>query len=202
MSPSALSIATGALVVTLDGARGLAEDPTLIGWRSGGPVWWSVHLERGESMAETKVHHLAPRRFAVEWAEERVELELLGDAPGEVSFLHDGVRRTVAYALDGDAIWLDDGAGALRFTNTTHRAAQAADAAGSGRLTAPLDGSVTELAAAVGDTVEKGQLVLVLEAMKMEHRIVADVDGTVAELLVSAGQQVKTRQLLAQITPS
>jgi geranyl-CoA carboxylase alpha subunit len=116
--------------------------------------------------------------------------------------MHEGVRRTTAYAIDGDEVWLDDGSGAIRYRNTTHQPAVSADAAGSGRLTAPLDGAVTEVAVAVGDAVEKGQLVLVLEAMKMEHRIVADVDGTLEELLVSAGQQVKTRQMLAQITPA
>jgi geranyl-CoA carboxylase alpha subunit len=199
--PSPLSVATAALVVTLEGARGLVEDPSFIGWRSGGPVWSAVHLRQGDNELETRVSAVGGARFVVEWDEDRrVELELAADDGHNVALLHDGVRRSVAYEVDGDRLWLDDGDGARVFVNTTHQPAESADASGSGRLTAPLDGAVTELAAAVGDVVAKGQLVLVLEAMKMEHRIVADADGKLETLLVNVGQQVKTRQLLAEIT--
>jgi geranyl-CoA carboxylase alpha subunit len=199
--PTALAVGTAALVVTLEGARGLAEDPSFIGWRSGGPVWSAVHLRHGETQIETRVSAVASGRFAIEWDEDqRVELELAADDGQDVAIVVEGVRKSVAYAVDGDRVWLDDGDGAQVFVNTTYRPAESADAGGSGRLTAPLDGAVTEVAVSVGDVVAKGQLVLVLEAMKMEHRIIADADGKVEALLVGVGQQVKTRQLLAEIT--
>ena len=52
----------------------------------------------------------------------------------------------------------------------------------------------------VGDVVEVGQTLAVLEAMKMEHPLKAGVSGTIAEVLVQAGDQVKGRQKLIQIT--
>ena len=52
---------------------------------------------------------------------------------------------------------------------------------------------------AEGAAVAKGQRLLVLEAMKMEHALVAPFDGTVTELKVHAGQQVQVEALLARV---
>lgn len=59
-----------------------------------------------------------------------------------------------------------------------------------GRLTAPMPGKVVSFAVQAGDTVQKGQALAVLEAMKMEHTIAAPMDGVVAELLYAPGDQV------------
>ena len=200
--PSPRVVAMAALVVVLEGARGLAEDPSLVMWRSGGPIWSTVYLQHNDREFQTRVSRTPEGHFAVAWGDETVELEVAAHDGDTLHLLHDGVRRRIVHATSGAEIWLDDGHGPYRFINTTHQPAVSADAAGSGRLTAPLDGAVTELAIRVGDVVEKGQLVLVLEAMKMEHRIVADVEGTLASLPVGVGDQVKTRQLLANIEPS
>ena len=71
------------------------------------------------------------------------------------------------------------------------------DAAGlAGSLVAPMPGSIVRIAAEVGTVVEPGQLVMVIEAMKMEHDIVAPAAGVVSELMVGAGQQVDAGQVL------
>ncbi|RLB60993.1 MAG: 3-methylcrotonyl-CoA carboxylase, partial [Deltaproteobacteria bacterium] len=88
------------------------------------------------------------------------------------------------------------------YRNTTHLPVEIGGAGGSGRLVAPLDGAVIGVRIAVGDDVDEGQLVLVVEAMKMEHRIAAEVSGTVTAVHVAVGDQVKTRQLLAEIAPA
>ena len=54
----------------------------------------------------------------------------------------------------------------------------------------------------MGDTVEAGQVVCVLEAMKMENNVAADVAGTVAEVKVEAGQAVASGDLAIVITPA
>jgi propionyl-CoA carboxylase alpha chain len=64
-----------------------------------------------------------------------------------------------------------------------------------------MPGTVVRVAAALGDQVREGQVVAVLEAMKMEHRIVAPASGVVAELAVAQGQQVEAGAVLAVITP-
>lgn len=61
---------------------------------------------------------------------------------------------------------------------------------------APLRGSITSVRVQVGDKVEKGQVVLTLEAMKLENELVAPVSGTVAQVLVAAGETVEAGQEL------
>jgi 3-methylcrotonyl-CoA carboxylase alpha subunit len=68
-----------------------------------------------------------------------------------------------------------------------------------GAITAPMPGKVTAIEIAPGDTVTKGQRLLTLEAMKMEHALTAPFDGTVAELNVMVGDQVQVDAVLARI---
>jgi biotin carboxyl carrier protein len=62
-----------------------------------------------------------------------------------------------------------------------------------------MPGIVTKVAVAVGDPVTKGQILIVLEAMKMLHEIVASAEGRVSNVLVAPGQQVGMRALLVEI---
>ncbi|MBD3646099.1 MAG: biotin/lipoyl-binding protein, partial [Pseudomonadales bacterium] len=69
----------------------------------------------------------------------------------------------------------------------------------AGSLTAPMPGAVLTTAIKPGDTVSKGQLLLILEAMKMEHKITAPLDGVVSDLHVQVGDQVENGQLLVTL---
>ncbi|MFF0337630.1 acetyl/propionyl/methylcrotonyl-CoA carboxylase subunit alpha [Streptomyces fimicarius] len=72
---------------------------------------------------------------------------------------------------------------------------------GADTLAAPMPGTVTVVKVAVGDEVEAGQSLLVVEAMKMEHVIAAPHAGTVTELDVTAGATVAMDQILAVVVP-
>lgn len=74
-----------------------------------------------------------------------------------------------------------------------------AGSVGSGSLLAPMPGKVTSVDVAAGEQVAKGQRLLTLEAMKMEHAMLAPFDGVVAELCVEAGAQVQVEALLARV---
>ncbi len=78
-----------------------------------------------------------------------------------------------------------------RGSNTHH--------AGDGAILAPMPGKVIAVEVTAGDTVTKGQKLLVLEAMKMEHALTAPFDGTVAELTVAVGSQVQVDALLVRV---
>ena len=70
-----------------------------------------------------------------------------------------------------------------------------------GDILSPMPGKIIAVEVAAGDLVTKGQKLLTLEAMKMEHSLVAPFDGTVAELNAVAGAQVQVEALLARIDP-
>ena len=71
---------------------------------------------------------------------------------------------------------------------------------GSTKVTAPMPGTILRIEAKVGDKVTKGQVLLILEAMKMENEIVAPVDGTVASINVESGASVNAGDLLASLS--
>jgi len=72
-------------------------------------------------------------------------------------------------------------------------------AVGDGAILAPMPGKVTSVEVAAGDAVTKGQRLLTLEAMKMEHGLLAPFDGVVAELNTAAGAQVQVDAVLVRI---
>lgn len=67
------------------------------------------------------------------------------------------------------------------------------------KVTAPMPGTILKVNVAEGDTVTKGQAIMVLEAMKMENDIPAPVDGKVTSLLVKKGDSVNSSDVLATI---
>jgi biotin carboxyl carrier protein len=69
---------------------------------------------------------------------------------------------------------------------------------GTNELTAPLPGTVIEIFVKAGDTIEAGQVVLVIEAMKMKNSIRSTRAGKVAQVLISAGQTVAHKQPLVK----
>jgi len=72
-------------------------------------------------------------------------------------------------------------------------------AASDGGLRAPMPGKIVAAPAKAGDAVTKGQPVVVLEAMKMEHALTAPFDGVVAEFNVAVGDQVADGAVLAVV---
>lgn len=73
-------------------------------------------------------------------------------------------------------------------------------AAGAGeKVTAPMPGTILDVKASVGDTVTRGQVIMILEAMKMENDIVAPCDGKITSILVKKGDTVNSSDALATV---
>lgn len=77
--------------------------------------------------------------------------------------------------------------------------APAAPAAGSTNVEAPMPGKILDIKVAAGQAVSYGQVLLTMEAMKMETEIVAPADGTVASILVKNGDMVETGTALVAL---
>ncbi|MGH3638679.1 MAG: acetyl/propionyl/methylcrotonyl-CoA carboxylase subunit alpha [Mycobacterium sp.] len=123
---------------------------------------------------------------------------LVSSSPTRVVLTVNGVERPFDVARYGDQTFVDSPLGPVRLT-ALPRFPDPDAAVAQGSLLAPMPGSVTKVAASVGDTVTAGQALIWLEAMKMEHTIAAPTGGVLAELNVTAGQQVDVGAVLARI---
>ena len=110
---------------------------------------------------------------------ERIKLTL-GDVQRSARVLRSGMHRVVLLAGER-----------FEFDAVDRYAPPQADEAHAGHLTAPMPGSVVSVLVSIGDTVKKGQPLIIMEAMKMEHTITASVDGVVEAIYFAAKEQVK-----------
>jgi propionyl-CoA carboxylase alpha chain len=122
------------------------------------------------------------------------DVELVRATENEVVLDVDGVRQRHEVARHGDTVYVGPVALTLvpRFPDPTDKIAE-------GATVAPMPGTVVRVSVEPGATVQAGAELLVLEAMKMEHRVVAAAGGTVTEVLVQAGQQVEAGAVLAVV---
>ena len=121
----------------------------------------------------------------------------LGDGAWRIAL--DGVSRRYAAAVDDDdTVWIARDGHALEAR--TERVARGAGAPAAGSLEAPMPGVVLLVRVANGDAVAEGDVLLVLESMKMELSITAPYDGTVAGLDLEAGDRVARHQPLVAVT--
>lgn len=136
--------------------------------------------------------------YSVTVNEQALSLSLLDITDNHCVYEVDGVRRSIDYIFADEQLYLDTEQGNRCFDNVTYRPASAADGAGSDKVLASMDGVIVAVKVKVGDRVEIGETVVLLEAMKMEHQLKAQLSGTVAEIAVTISQQVKGKQLLVR----
>lgn len=111
-------------------------------------------------------------------------------ADGTLTLRLDDQRLTARWVRDGEGATLFHAGGTQRLLLVDPHAGSHGDAGAHGRLTAPMPGKVIALLVDEGAVVTKGQPVIVLEAMKMEHTLKAPADGTVTHLRYQVGDQV------------
>jgi 3-methylcrotonyl-CoA carboxylase alpha subunit len=135
------------------------------------------------------------------------------NGPSVLSLRHEGETRSVAAGSDsqvavtaGSVAHVDVEGQSLEFAiappPSVDDARQAGAAeGGASTLTAPMPGRVVAVRVVEGERVARHAVVVVMEAMKMEHAVVAPIDGRVTRLSAAEGQQVQRGDVLAAIEP-
>ena len=103
---------------------------------------------------------------------------------------------SVPHVIDGNDIVVDFDGFTVRFQDRTYMPPASAAAGSDGKLRAPMDGRIVAIKVAAGDKVVRGQTLVVLEAMKIQHQLKAALDACVESIAVQEGQQVANRTVL------
>jgi propionyl-CoA carboxylase alpha chain len=106
-----------------------------------------------------------------------------------------GVTLTIGTTHIGETTWCNSSLGQSAW-KTVERFSVPTSGATTGRPVSPVPGRIVALHVAEGDSVSAGDVLVTLEAMKMEHRILAPTDGVIGEVLCRVGDQVDAQQLL------
>ena len=172
---------------------------SLKGWRNNASV--PLHYRLGLDDQNWTVQLLAQAQgaFTLQVAERTLELKLIDQDTQSLTLELDGLRQRHAYRLDSGHLWLFTRPGSLRLEDRTHAVIDSQTSVSSGTLKAPMDGAIVDVLVSEGSPVSKGQLLVVLEAMKMEHPLKAGIDGVLKRVQVKVGDQVKNRQVLLQV---
>ena len=158
----------------------------------------------------------AAATHSTNWVEQTLDLSsVIAEVGREPEPAADGdeheakVRRDVTAEVDGRRyqvkLWVPDLSDVVVAAGSSARAAgprrpkAAGGATGSGTVTVPMQGTIVKVTVAVGDVVELGQTICVLEAMKMENNVVSERAGTVKEIRVAAGDAVGPGDVVAII---
>jgi 3-methylcrotonyl-CoA carboxylase alpha subunit len=141
------------------------------------------------------------RSYRATIAEQSLDVEEIQAADGKLDLLVDGKRITAYVSSDGARRWVTvNGQTLVLVKSTGARSRGHGQHHAAGELTAPMPGQVRAVHINEGDTVAKGQTLMLLEAMKMEIRIQSPQDGVVKKLFIQQGQTVEREQMLVEIS--
>ncbi|GMU03489.1 geranyl-CoA carboxylase subunit apha [Corallococcus caeni] len=194
-----------AAVLFHDDAVALARkggfDAALTGWSSSYALPVPVVLHDGTAEFRASVRPVAPEAYDVRVGDTSVSLSLRGLGAERVEVEVAGRRRAVRYRRAGGTLWcsLDGITRSLR--DVSFRLPSERERASDGRLRAPMDGRIIRVSTQVGATVKRGEVLVVLEAMKMESSLIAPTDGVVTAVNVTVGAQVPARHVVAVVSP-
>ena len=169
-------------------------------WASASPLVSRKQYSHGEEVHDLSVTPLGDSRYSVFDENNTVVIQLLsmGDSIAHVDI--DETHHVVRYHLPEEGkLYLSIDGRAAQYSDMIRVDGAQDQTAGSGSVVAPMHGLLLEVHVATGDTVEEGQTLAVLEAMKMHYEIVASAAGEVTEVLALAGNQVAADDLLIEI---
>jgi acetyl-CoA/propionyl-CoA carboxylase, biotin carboxylase, biotin carboxyl carrier protein len=195
------ALVAAALVEVLAVGSRPTDDPwdVLTGWRIDGPAPIDVELLAPGTKDPVAVAVTGPAHDATVRLGDR-ELRVGAEAldAGSVAVTTEGRRRVWRHADVDGRRWVSAGADAFALT-VVEPAVQGSDGAAAGALEAPMPGTVLKVQTSDGATVSEGDVLVVIESMKMELALTAPADATVGAVLVAEGDSVKQGQAVVEL---
>jgi propionyl-CoA carboxylase alpha chain len=175
--------------------------PVPSGWRIGRLPPQRVSLAHGDDVIDVHYQSRRDGSFALGDRSDGGTARVHRWSGSEIDVEIDGRRTTAQVTRAGDRLHVQTVRGTITF-DVVPRFVVPGAAAPSGGLMAPMPGVVLDVRCAPGDQAEAGQILVVLEAMKMEHVVRAPADGVVADVRVAKGQHVENGALLLVFEPA
>jgi acyl-CoA carboxylase subunit alpha len=201
LDAAAAAVALAEVAANRATARVLGAVPA--GWRNNPAVVPSIALRHGDTDVTVRYGLWDDPHVEVGFAElapaELVDLRIGSWTADHVELDVDGVRQPFEIGRDGTRRYVHGPDGQALF-EVLPRFPRPGRGEAAGSLVAPMPGAVLRVAVSAEDAVAAGQILVVIEAMKMEHQIVAPDDGRVAEVVVAPGDQVEAGQVLLRLT--
>ncbi|MCP5074408.1 MAG: biotin/lipoyl-binding protein [Rhodobacteraceae bacterium] len=203
VSPLQISIAAvlkAALAQQMSQRRSGYSDGSLLGWSSAAPLPVPMPLVSDSHGFDASVTiQGAEFLVAVDGEERAITIVSLEDTGADLTV--DSAQIKVRFALSADGC-LDVSFG--QFSSTFHPPSIVSNdqQIGDNRVVAPMPGQVVDILVSEGQSVQRGDTIAILEAMKLQHRILANVDGTVASVTVAKGDQLRSGDAVIQLEES
>lgn len=181
-------------------ANSLLNNDALLNWSSGLPL--HTPFQFGAEEAALQVFPQSSQQYRVRSPEFDTVIDIGTDGepnPHTARVRIDGEALDLRYRCDNNSLWLTAFGCDLEFVNLLASRSSETESASDGHVRAPMHGVVMDVRVAVGDSVSKGQTLLVLEAMKMQHEILSPIDGQVGELRAEDKKQVASGDVLLSL---
>lgn len=171
------------------------------GWRNNyhTPQWVEYAVDERDIRVEYR--HLGNDHFTVWVGEGERAVRVVSWHPPDLTFEEGAHRQRARITFAGDRVFVHRTGISVALARKP-RFPDSSFAIPAGGCVAPMPGKVIELRVAEGDSVRAGQVLLIMEAMKMEHTVTAPQEGTVVQVTVGAGDQVEADTLLAVVEPT
>ena len=169
------------------------------GWDSTGVFSKPLQVAIGNEISTISLMAQGGDRFEATVGDETVDIEIVGCSDGRLRIASGGLQGEARFAFDGEWLHLAVGADSFSVRDASHDQKKSGERDGDTRMLAPMNGRIVSVLAKAGEDVKKGQRIVILEAMKMQHEIVAGRDGRLETVSVQEGDQVATRQVLAAL---
>lgn len=172
----------------------------LFAWRNSSWNTDAIEICSGDWAGRVAISPTSATDFTVHYEDTQKSVSICGDGP-QLSVTIDGVQSVAVQAWDGASLTVQ-WCGHRRSFFEAETISTRNDATDTDSIArAPMPGMVTQVNVSAGDAIETGAVLLILEAMKMEHIVRAPSSGRVASIRVKQGQQVASREALVEIEP-
>ncbi|MDF1642762.1 MAG: acetyl/propionyl/methylcrotonyl-CoA carboxylase subunit alpha [Pseudomonadales bacterium] len=205
VAPGLFELGLAAIITYVESGKAVSHSDQYMGWRTANrqPSHYSFSVADENYAVVLTTEDQKPNGlvYTVTVGDDIAVFSDVSISDNRCQYQLNRVNNSITFIRTDEAVYLDAARGNIRVADVTLAPPASEDAAGQGKVIAPLDGSVMTVNVKVGDRVEKDDVMVLLDAMKMEHQLRSDVNGTVTAVSVKGGDQVKIRQLLVEVQP-